>query len=203
MNFENEAQLIEASLKGNIEAYEQLIKTYEKKIYALCLHLLKDSEEAYDAAQEVCIKIWKQLSSFKGQSKLSTWIYRMTTNQCLDILRKNKRKVQDISLFIDEETKGEEKLAEPTDIWKDMSYHMEQKELGEVLQQGISELKEDYRVIIVMRDMEGRSYEEIAAILDISLGTVKSRLSRARSTLKKILEQNKEPYRSFFRHNNK
>lgn len=202
VNFENEEQLIEASLKGDIEAYEQLIKAYEKKIYALCLHLLKDSEEAYDAAQEVCIKIWKQLGSFKGQSKLSTWIYRMTTNQCLDLLRKHKRKTQDISLFIDEEEGKEEKLTEQTEIWKDMSHHMEQKELGEVIHQGISELKEDYRVMIVMRDIEAYSYEEIADILEISIGTVKSRLSRARSALKKIFEQNKEPYRSFFRHNN-
>lgn len=199
----SEEELIQAAQKGNLEAYEVLISQYEKKIYALCLHLLKNSEEAYDAAQEVCIKLWKQLSTFKGQSKLSTWIYRMTTNQCLDILRKNKRKGQEISLFLDEELGEEEKLTDQTAIWHDISSHMEEKELGEVLKQGIGELKEDYRVIIVLRDVEQRSYEEISDILDISLGTVKSRLSRARSTLKKILEQNKEPYRSFFRHNNK
>lgn len=203
MKLENEEQLIKMILKGNIKAYEQLISQYEKKIYALCLHLLKDPEEAYDAAQEVCIKIWRQLGSFKGQSKLSTWIYRMTTNQCLDILRKNKRKQQEVSLFTDEESGEEEKISEKTDIWQDMSSYMEQKELGDVLRQGIGELKEDYQVMIVMRDIEQRTYEEIADILDISLGTVKSRLSRARSSLKKILEQNKEPYRSFFRHNDK
>lgn len=198
----SEEELIQAAQKGNLEAYEMLISQYEKRIYALCLHLLKNSEEAYDAAQEVCIKLWKQLSSFKGQSKLSTWIYRMTTNQCLDIMRKNKRKGQEISLFLDEALGEEEKLTDQTAIWHDISSHMEEKELGEVLRQGIGELKEDYRVIIVLRDVEQRSYEEISDILDISLGTVKSRLSRARSTLKKILEQNKEPYRSFFRHNN-
>lgn len=203
MKLNSEEELIQAAQKGNLEAYEVLISQYEKKIYALCLHLLKNSEEAYDAAQEVCIKLWKQLGTFKGQSKLSTWIYRMTTNQCLDILRKNKRKGQEISLFLDEELGEEEKLTDQTAIWQDISSHMEQKELGEVLKQGIGELKEDYRVIIVLRDIEQRSYEEISDILDISLGTVKSRLSRARSTLKKILEQNKEPYRSFFRHNNK
>lgn len=203
MKLNSEEELIQAAQKGNLEAYEVLISQYEKKIYALCLHLLKNSEEAYDAAQEVCIKLWKQLGTFKGQSKLSTWIYRMTTNQCLDILRKNKRKGQEISLFLDEELGEEEKLTDQTAIWQDISSHMEEKELGEVLKQGIGELKEDYRVIIVLRDIEQRSYEEISDILDISLGTVKSRLSRARSTLKKILEQNKEPYRSFFRHNNK
>lgn len=203
MKLNSEEELIQAAQKGNLEAYEVLISQYEKKIYALCLNLLKNSEEAYDAAQEVCIKLWKQLSTFKGQSKLSTWIYRMTTNQCLDILRKNKRKGQEISLFLDEESGEEEKLTDQTAIWQDISSHMEEKELGEVLKQGIGELKEDYRVIIVLRDIEQRSYEEISDILDISLGTVKSRLSRARSTLKKILEQNKEPYRSFFRHNNK
>ena len=203
MKLNSEEELINAIIKGNLEAYERLIGQYEKKIYTLCLHLLKDPEEAYDAAQEVCIKIWKQLSTFKGQAKLSTWIYRMTTNQCLDILRKNKRKGQEISLFLDEETGEEEKLTDQAAVWQDMSSHMEQKELGEILKQGIGELKEDYQAVIVLRDIEERSYEEIANILELSLGTVKSRLSRARSTLRKILEQNKEPYRSFFRHNNK
>lgn len=199
----SEEELINAILKGDTEAYEKLIAQYEKKIYALCVHFLKDPEEAYDAAQEVCIKIWKQLGTFKGQAKLSTWIYRMTTNQCLDILRKNKRKGQVISLFLDEETEEEEKLTDQAAIWQDMSSHIEKKELGEVLKQGIEELKEDYKTVIILRDIEQRSYEEIASILELSLGTVKSRLSRARSTLRKILEQNKEPYRSFFRHNNK
>ncbi|MBU3804127.1 MAG: sigma-70 family RNA polymerase sigma factor [Candidatus Cellulosilyticum pullistercoris] len=203
MKLNSEEELIQAMLKGDLKAYEILIGQYEKKIYALCLHLLKDTEEAYDAAQEVCIKIWKQIGTFKGQAKLSTWIYRMTTNQCLDILRKNKRKGQELSLFLDEETGEEEKLTDQTAIWQDVSSHIEQKELGEVIRQGIGELKEDYQVVIVLRDIEQRSYEEIANILEISLGTVKSRLSRARSALRKILEQNKEPYRSFFRHNNK
>ncbi len=203
MKLNSEEELINAILKGNLEAYEKLISQYEKKIYALCVHFLKDPEEAYDAAQEVCIKIWKQLGSFKGQAKLSTWVYRMTTNQCLDILRKNKRKGQVVSLFLDEETEEEEKLTDQTAIWQDMSSHIEQKELGEVLKQGIGELKEDYKAVIILRDIEQRSYEEIASILELSLGTVKSRLSRARSTLRKILEQNKEPYRSFFRHNYK
>lgn len=198
----SEEELINAILKGDLKAYEALISQYEKKIYALCLQLLKDPEEAYDAAQEVCIKIWKQLATFKGQAKLSTWIYRMATNQCLDILRKNKRKGQEFSLFLDEETGEEEKLTDQTAIWHDVSSHIEQKELGEVLKQGIGELKEDYQAVIVLRDIEQFSYEEIASILEISLGTVKSRLSRARAALRKILEQNKEPYCSFFRHNN-
>ena len=117
MKLKSEEQLIQEVLKGNVQAYEQLIETYEKKIYALCLNLLKDPEEAYDASQEVCIKIWKQLRTFKGEAKLSTWIYRMTTNQCLDILRKNKKKQQEVSLFIDESAGEEEKMIEPTDIW--------------------------------------------------------------------------------------
>ena len=203
MKLNSEEALTKAILKGDLEAYERLISQYEKKIYALCLHLLKDPEEAYDAAQEVCIKIWKQLGTFKGQAKLSTWIYRMTTNQCLDVLRKNKRKGYELSLFLDEETGEEEKLTDQAAIWQDVSSHIEQKELEEVLKQGIGELKEDYQAVIVLRDIEQRSYEEIASILNISLGTVKSRLSRARGTLRKILEQNKEPYRSFFRHNKK
>lgn len=201
MNLEEEALLIKQAQNGSIAAYEMLIRKYEKTIYQLCLKMLKDPEEAYDAAQEACIKIWNQLSHFKSESKLSTWIYRLTVNQCLDILRKNKRKLIQLSSYQEEETHQEEKLEAGQSIWEDMSEVMARQEANEVLMQGISELKEDYRDILILRDIEEKGYEEMAEILSISLGTVKSRLFRARQSLKKILEQDKEPYRSFFRHN--
>ena len=163
--------------------------------------MLKESQEAYDAAQEVCIKVWRQLDTFKEESKLSTWIYRIATNQCLDLMRKNKRKAAEVSLYqSDEEPHQEEKITDKQSIWDDMSEMMAQKEMTEVLMQGISEMKEDYRAILILRDIEEKAYAEIAEILALSLGTVKSRISRARQALKKILEQDKEPYRSFFRH---
>lgn len=201
MQQNEEALLIKKAQNGDIEAYEELIGQYEKTIYQLCLRMLKEPQEAYDAAQEVCIKVWRQLDTFKEESKLSTWIYRIATNQCLDLMRKNKRKAAEVSLYqSDEEPHQEEKITDKQSIWDDMSEMMAQKEMTEVLMQGISEMKEDYRAILILRDIEEKAYEEIAEILALSLGTVKSRISRARQALKKILEQDKEPYRSFFRH---
>lgn len=197
----NEERLVKAASKGDTFAFEKLIMIYEKKIYNICLRLLKTPDEAYDAAQEVCIKIWKQLASFKGESKFNTWVYRVATNTCLDLLRQRKRRYENMFLTEEEEIQSDEKIMDHAMIWKDLSSHMAEKEVGEILWQGIQELKTDYRVIIVLRDIEGYAYEEIATFLEISVGTVKSRLSRARASLKKILEQNKEPYCSFFRHN--
>lgn len=199
MEGNREEALIIAAKAGDIEAFEILISTYEKTIYTLCLKILRDSEEAYDAAQEVCIKVWKQLEHFEGSAKLSTWIYRITTNQCLDILRKNKKHHHTISLFQKGEKEKEEWVLEEERQKDEVDAALEHKILQEVLKLGLSEIKPDYQVIVVLRDLQEYSYEEIAAILDISLGTVKSRLSRARMALKKVLQQNKEPYKSFFR----
>ncbi|PHV71059.1 RNA polymerase [Sporanaerobium hydrogeniformans] len=193
-----ERMLIEKVKSGDMEAFEELLFHYEKPIYTICLRLLKDEEEAMDAAQEVALKLWKQLHLFKYKSKLSTWIYRLTTNQCLDQLRKWKHK-KDISLFQQDTHKKEEWIFEKPDEEISIEKQIEQKELQAILQQALMELKEDYRTILVLRDIQHYAYEEIAEVLNITLGTVKSRLSRARGALKKVLEQNKEPYQSFFR----
>ncbi len=200
MQERDEKSLIALAKEGNVEAYEMLISQYEKKIYSLCLHLLKDAEEAYDAAQEVCIKVWKQIHLFEGQAKISTWIYRIATNQCLDILRKNKNRRQDISLFQESQDGEDEWVIEKEHKEIGVAEQIEKKELQEIVHLGIQELQEDYQVILVLRDIEGYSYEEIAEILYVSLGTVKSRLSRARQALKKVFSQKKEPFWSFFRH---
>lgn len=194
---EDEKKLIAAASKGDVQAFEKLIRTHEKKIYNICLRLLKEPDEAYDAAQEVCIKVWKNLEHFKGDAKLATWIYRIATNTCLDLLRQHKKRQEEISLGINEENYNEQDSI----CFEDLSTHMSEKEAIGVLWQGIEELPMDYRTIIVLRDIEGYAYDEIAKYLDISMGTVKSRLSRARMKLKQILEQNEEPYCSFFRQN--
>nr|WP_302595343.1 RNA polymerase sigma factor [uncultured Cellulosilyticum sp.] len=193
---ENKA-LIQAAQNGDLEAFERLISLYENNIYKLCLKMLQNEEEAADAFQEVCLKVWKQLKHYKGDAKLSTWIYRLTTNQCIDLLRKNKKHITHISIFQRNE-KDEEWLIDEVSK-EDVVGQVEAKALKEVIQIGLSELKPEYRAIIVLKDVEDYSYDEIAEILQISLGTVKSRLSRARGALKKVLEQNKEPYKSFFR----
>ncbi|MBP3886498.1 MAG: RNA polymerase sigma factor [Cellulosilyticum sp.] len=191
---QDEKNLIVAASKGDLQAFEKLICMHEKKIYNICLRLLKEPDEAYDATQEVCIKVWRNLAHFKGDAKLATWIYRIATNTCLDLLRQRKKRQEEIPIYENEETHSEQGSI----CWEDLSTHMSEKEAISVLWQGIKELPTDYRTIIVLRDIEGYAYDEIAKYLEISIGTVKSRLSRARIKLKHILEQNKEPYCSFF-----
>ncbi len=194
-----EDELIDLILKGDMSSYEVLIKEYEAKIYNLCIRYLHDKEAAYDVAQEVCLKIWTKLNTFKRESKLSTWIYRVTINECLDYIKKNN-KTQPFSMD-DKEDESEERLRDKTEIWNDLSANVELKEMQQVINMAIDELKDEYKSLIILRDIEGRSYEEIAEIENVPLGTIKSRLSRARNKLKKILEQDKEPFKSFFRHN--
>ena len=194
----SEERWIRDARQGDLLALERLISQYEKKIYPICLRILEDSNEAYDATQEVCIKVWKQLGQFRGDAKFETWIYRMATNTCIDLLRKRKRKPSDAFLFVLEDLQEFQKEKRVYNHWEDMSDQMMEREKQKVLWQGINELKEEHRIMIVLREIEGYSYEEIAAYLHLSVGTVKSRLSRARIQLKKILEQNKEPYQSFF-----
>ncbi|MGL4344299.1 MAG: RNA polymerase sigma factor [Cellulosilyticaceae bacterium] len=199
-----EQKLVSLAQQGDLQAFEQLITSYEKKIYTICLRMLGNEQDAYDAAQEVCVKIWRQLKNFEGNSKLSTWIYRVTTNQCLDYLRKFKNKNKDeISLFQTSHTTQEEWMIDVPSKELTTEEQMDQKVLSEVIQEGMNELKAEYKEIIVLRDVMGHSYDEISTILQVSVGTVKSRLSRARNALKKVLMQNKEPYCSFFRHINK
>ncbi|MGL4738106.1 MAG: RNA polymerase sigma factor [Cellulosilyticaceae bacterium] len=200
MEDKHELNRIAQAQAGDMKAFEDLITTYEKKIYGICLRMMGNEQDAYDAAQEVCVKIWRQLGSFEGHSKFSTWVYRIATNQCLDHLRKRKNK-DEISLFQTNAHTDEEWMIDVPSTELTIEEQMDQKALGEVIQLGLNELKVEYKEMIVLRDVMGNSYEEISRILDVSVGTVKSRLSRARGALKKILMQNKEPYRSFFRQN--
>ncbi len=198
-----EKKLIEQAKQGSNEAFEKLILQYEKSIYGVCLKLLKDEQLAFDAAQEVCVKIWKQLKQFEGNAKLSTWIYRVATNQCLDMIRKNKKQ-ETYALYQTNKETGEEWELEENDVHYDpVQEHIQQLEMKDIVAVALEEVKEDYKKILILRDMEGYSYEEIAQRLTLSIGTVKSRLSRARQAVKTILCQDKEPYRSFFRQKNK
>ncbi len=197
MHQNEEEQWLEGAKRGEANAFEQLVTVYEKTIYNICLRMLANEQEAYDATQEVFVKIWKQLRHFKGESKLSTWIYRIATNECLDRLRKIKKK-QEISIYQNNEDDNQEWIIDKPSENQNTEKIIENKAMQEILKQALEELKEEHRTMIVLRDIREYAYDEIADILNISLGTVKSRIARARLAFKKILQQNKEPYKSFF-----
>jgi RNA polymerase sigma-70 factor (ECF subfamily) len=186
---ELEEQLVKRSLQGDTIAFEQLVIQYQNKIYALSYRYMGNEEDAYDMTQEAFLKAYRSLRTFKGDSSFGTWMYRVATNVCLDELRRRKRRI--ISLSLDEPlatNDGDELEKEIPDksLTPDIIY--EQKEFSDYIQNLLNEMKPEHKSVIILRDIMELSYEEIAGVLNCSLGTVKSRLSRARNVLRKKLE---------------
>lgn len=180
-----EKKLVCRSRNGDIEAFEELILSYEKKIYNIALRMTGNGEDARDIAQEVCIKIFKSLNSFKENSSFSTWVYRITTNVCIDEIRKRKNILSLTAANIDDEEfemPVQDKGRLPDEL-------VEGKETLELIKGYILELAPEYRMVIILRDIQGYTYEEISKILDINIGTVKSRLNRARGLLRDKLKK--------------
>ncbi len=178
--------LIKSALKGDMQSFEELIYQYEKKVYNVALRVFKNPEDAKDISQDVFIKIYKNLDKFDNKSSFSTWIYRITTNTCIDELRKRKGK-ETVSIdndIEDDEGRFKREFAdnEPTPEEKVIS-----KEGESEIIKSMNTLSDEHRTIIVMRDIEGLSYTEISEIIGVSIGTVKSRISRARLQLKNII----------------
>lgn len=178
-------ELVEKAKQGDQEAFEQLVLSNQNKVYALALRLCGDREEAADLAQEAFVKAWQGLASFQGESSFATWVYRLTTNAAIDHLRKKKRREEAARLVsLDDEESG---WAEPADWEGDPQRLLERSERGRALAQAIGRLPDWQRRALVLRELSGLSYQEIGAALDIDLGTVKSRIARARLNLRKIL----------------
>lgn len=187
----NEKQLIEQCRKGDVSAFEHLISLYDKKVYNIALRMLGNKDDASELAQEVFIRIFKSIKKFRGESLLSTWVYRITTNMCLDELRRRKKAS---FVYIDEGVSfndSELELQLPTDA-PGPQETVERIELKTAIEKALHILSEEQRMVIVLRDIQGFSYKEIARILRIPSGTVKSRVSRARTALKKVLQEKME-----------
>jgi RNA polymerase sigma-70 factor (ECF subfamily) len=188
MRMTYEEQLVKKSLLGDTAAFEELVAQYQNKIYALAYRYMGNEEDAYDMTQEAFIKAFRSLRSFKGDSSFGTWLYRVATNVCLDELRKRKRRVLTLSLDEPLATQdGDEVEKEIADTSPTVDILYEQKEFSLYIQDILDEMKPEHKNAIVLRDLMELSYEEIAEVLDCSIGTVKSRLSRARTVLRKKL----------------
>lgn len=188
---ENEKLLLERAKKGEVEAFELLIERYQRKVFNIALKMLGNHDDASELAQEAFIKIYKSIKGFKEESSFSTWVYRIATNVCLDELRKRKnRKLT----YLDEVIQSEDGdlKREIADQGLSPDAIAERKELKHALNQAILSLSEEHRVVLIMRDLHGMTYEEIAKITKCPEGTVKSRINRARLSLKEALYKNKE-----------
>ncbi len=178
-------ELVERAKRGDQSAFERLVLDNQNKIYSLTLRLTGDREEAADLAQEAFVKAWQGLASFQGESSFATWVYRLTTNAAIDHLRKKKRREEAARLVsLDDEESG---WAEPADWEGDPQRLLERSERGRALAQAIGRLPDWQRRALVLRELSGLSYQEIGSALELDIGTVKSRIARARLNLRKIL----------------
>lgn len=182
---EREVDLIKKSQKGDIDAFEELIKDYKKIAYNIALRVMKNKENAEDASQEALIKVYKNIKNFNQKSTFKVWLYRIVMNSCIDLQRKNKHEVTSLDSL--KKGKDNDYKVEIEDTSKGPDAILETKLNNEILYKCIDSLADDHKQIIILRDLQELSYKEISDVLNCSEGTVKSRLSRARTKLKKNL----------------
>ena len=171
-------RLVEQLRAGDRDAFEQLVRGYQHRVFGVAVRMLGNAAEAEEIAQEVFLRVHRSVGEFRGEAKLSTWLYAITSRLCLNRLQSGERRHRQT---------GEEALADvPAD---DTGGGLERTEIETALRQAIAALPEDRRIVVVLRDVEGLSYEEIGRALDLEPGTVRSRLHRARMDLKAKLER--------------
>ena len=182
----DERDMIERASRGDAAAFNHLMAQHERRMYAVALRMCGNREDAQDCLQEAMLRVYRAIGGFKGQSSFSTWVYRITMNTCLDELRRKKNR-QNTSLdnLLDmgwspaDESNAPEKQAM-------------RSELRRNLNRAIQELPEEMRSAIVLRDIRGFAYEEIADMLNVNIGTIKSRISRGREKLREKIMTNAE-----------
>ena len=182
-------ELISAFKAGDHSAFQELVLKYESRVYNHCLRMVNDDVESYDLTQEVFLKVFRKIKNYEHTYAFYTWLYRITVNCCIDYLRRKRRHIQSVSLsnspLDDSGESGREQDVPDTTFVPDTA--LLNRELDDVLRNAIGQLSEKLRSIIILKEVEGFSYEEIADVLGCSRGTVKSRLFRARERLKELL----------------
>lgn len=182
MTREEESRVIRAVLAGETNRFEELVRAHQNGIYSYALRMLGNEQDALDASQEAFLRAYRGLQSFRGDSRFSSWLYKLAGNVCIDMLRRRPA-APDISL-----TDADAELPLP-DGRPGPQEELERRELIRTLRKAMGELTYEYREALVLRDICGLSYDEIAETADIDLGTVKSRIHRARAKLAEILRR--------------
>lgn len=189
----DELELIKKIKRGNKELFSDIVIKYKRVIYNHVYSFLRNKEEAEDTTQEIFATIYKNIKSFREESKLSTWIYRITVNICKNKLKQLKRKSQNIVEEIpewdedSEENPIEEKLKDKDE--KNPDNVLVSNEIRKIIFKRMGELAEEQRKVLILRDIDGLSYEEIGKILKLSVAAVKSKILRARENLREKLKK--------------
>lgn len=191
-----EGTLISRLRAGEMAAFDELVEEYQSLVYALSLRILNDSEDARDATQETFLKIYRHFTNFRGDASLKTWICRIAINQARSTERWWRRRhrketssldapLGSIGLFSEEERSAADSLQSPAASPEDDALS---RERGQRIEAALREVKKDFRIAVILRDIEGLSYEEIAWATEVSVGTVKSRIARGRDMLREIVQ---------------
>jgi len=183
MSNPTEHALIDAARAGDEAAFEALIHLYEKKVFALTRRLCPNPDDGLEAAQDAFLAAWQGLPSYRGEAGFSTWLYRLTTNACMDVLRREGRHAAAAGPSLDDEALNID-VPSPLETPQQAA---ERSELRRAIEAGLQTLPTEYRAALVLRELHQLSYGEIAQALDADLGTVKSRISRGRKLLRKYL----------------
>jgi RNA polymerase sigma-70 factor (ECF subfamily) len=184
----SEESIFVLRLQANEDAaYDELVRTFHASMFHVAYRMLGDSGDASDVVQEIFLKVFRNISGFKGESSLKTWIFRIALSEILNRLRWWKRRHRFSTVSLDDNHNGNGNGIHVSDSKPTPEQVLESREQEKAIQLALGKLSSDHRSIIVLRDIEGFSYGEIADVLGISIGTVKSRLARARADLKQTL----------------
>jgi len=196
----DEAALIAAAKKGDLDSFNTLVLNYQHQVYNLAYRIMGDPASASDATQEAFISAWKHMGGFRG-GIFKSWLLRIVTNACYDELRRVKRRPASSleSLYVEDPTPDAE--LPPSQLESPEAF-TQRRELNRAIQAGIARLPPDQRIVLVLSDVQSMSYDEIVEITGAALGTVKSRLSRARARLRDVLMEHKELLPVDYRLNN-
>jgi len=183
----DDLQLIARFKQNDMSAFGEIVSKYQDKVYNLCRHMLRNADDAQDAAQDVFLKAYQALPKFQPEASLYTWLYRIATNTCIDY-----RKKPIFESLLGDFGEGERLIHDRASDAPSPEKLYQSKQIDQALQEGLGKLSPKLRAIIILKEIEELSYEEIADTLEISMGTVKSRIARAREELRKLMKKFRE-----------
>ena len=194
------ARLAQQAKAGDMQAFEELVLAHETFVYRVVIRIVGNEQDAWDVAQEAFLRAYQSLGQFDGRSAFSTWLYRIAHNVAIDMLRKRKTGRELPLEGLNDSDEGP--AVQHEDPGPSPEEQALQRERRGKIREALCDLPEDYRLMVILRDLEGLSYQEIARQEGLAVGTVKSRVSRGRAQLKKALQKERELFPELFRHKN-
>jgi RNA polymerase sigma-70 factor (ECF subfamily) len=188
----DEALLIERCRSGDLNAFDEIVARHQSRIFNLCYWILGDREEAADAAQDAFVRAFRSIANFRAESTLGTWLHRIAVNVCLDAKARRGRAPLPYSSLEKPDHEGDTQSFDPPDTADLPPDTLQRRERRQAVLQAVAALSPEHRAVIVLFDIQGHSYEDAAQALDLPMGTLKSRLNRARLALRRELEAHRE-----------